>query len=389
MAELAAVREPEWLKERRSDAARRAAELDLPRFKGKAGLGVHGHHEARPRGVRRRRARRGRRERCRPRRDAARGARGRASPRPGRRPRARRRRRAGGRPDRAAADAGRRAHPELVREHLGTIVDAEQDVFTALNDAGWTGGAFVYVPRNVRVEQPIVLTAISDAAGTALHRRVLIVVEEGAEAEVWEQHLSGSTDAETMLTSIVELRVGQNAKLRFVGAQDMNESSWVFGSQRAEVARDGAPGLGDRGLRLRQRQGVHGDAAGRRGLARQGHRRLRPARAPARGLPHAAGARRGQHDVGPRVPRHPRRPLVRGLARDDQGRPGRPADRRLPGVPQPAALQEGARGRDPGPGDPRQRRALHARGGDRPDRPGAGLLPALPRARRRRSPSGS
>ena len=37
MAELAAVREPEWLKERRGDAARRAAELDLPRFKGKAG----------------------------------------------------------------------------------------------------------------------------------------------------------------------------------------------------------------------------------------------------------------------------------------------------------------------------------------------------------------
>ena len=37
MAELAAVREPEWLKERRSDAARRAAELDLPRFKGQAG----------------------------------------------------------------------------------------------------------------------------------------------------------------------------------------------------------------------------------------------------------------------------------------------------------------------------------------------------------------
>ena len=37
MAELATVREPEWLKERRGEAARRAAELDLPRFKGKAG----------------------------------------------------------------------------------------------------------------------------------------------------------------------------------------------------------------------------------------------------------------------------------------------------------------------------------------------------------------
>ena len=69
---------------------------------------------------------------------------------------------------------------------------------------------------------------------------MLVVLEEGAEAEVWEQHLSGSPDAETLLNSVVELRVGQNAKLRFVGAQDMNEKSWVFGTQRAEVARDGS-----------------------------------------------------------------------------------------------------------------------------------------------------
>jgi len=130
-------------------------------------------------------------------------------------------------------------HAELVDEHIGTVVPADQDVFTELNDAGWTGGALVYVPRGRRVEKPIVLTAISDAAGVALHRRVLIVLEEGAEAEVWEQHLSGGDEA-TLLNSVVELRVGQNARLRFVGAQDMNEKSWVFGSQRAEVARDGS-----------------------------------------------------------------------------------------------------------------------------------------------------
>jgi Fe-S cluster assembly protein SufD len=133
----------------------------------------------------------------------------------------------------------REHHPELVDEHLGTIVGAGQDVFTELNDAGWTGGALVYVPRGRRVEKPIVLTAISDQANIALHRRVLVVLEEGAEAEVWEQHLSGG-ESQTLLNSVVELRVGQNARLRFVGAQDMNEKSWVFGSQRAEVARDGS-----------------------------------------------------------------------------------------------------------------------------------------------------
>jgi Fe-S cluster assembly protein SufD len=130
-------------------------------------------------------------------------------------------------------------HPELVEPHLGRIVDGEGDVFAAANDASWTGGAFVHVPRGVRVEAPVLLTAISDAAATSLHRRVLVVLEEGAEAEVWEQYLSGSPDADALVNTVVELVVGQNARLRFVTAQDMNESSWIFGSMRAEVARDG------------------------------------------------------------------------------------------------------------------------------------------------------
>jgi Fe-S cluster assembly protein SufD len=238
LAELAAIREPEWLKARRSDAASRAAVLDVPRFKGKAGweftdiqkldlstftATAPGEGDASAA------------DRVETLLEAPEGA------------------LHLGQVDGRIIDGGDTEdgvivlpltlacehHSELVEEHFGAVVPAGQDVFTELNDAGWTGGAFVYVPRGVKVEAPIVLTAISDAAGTALHRRVLIVLDEGAEAEVWEQHLSGSTDAETLLNSVVELRVGQNARLRFVGAQDMNERSWVFGAQRAEVARDG------------------------------------------------------------------------------------------------------------------------------------------------------
>jgi Fe-S cluster assembly protein SufD len=131
-------------------------------------------------------------------------------------------------------------HPELVEPHLGRIVDADSgDKFVAGNDADWTGGAFVYVPRGVHVSTPVLATAISDAAGVSLNRRVLVVLDEGAEAEVWEQYLSGSTDGETLLNTTIELVVGQNARLRFVCAQDINERSWIFGSLRAEVARDG------------------------------------------------------------------------------------------------------------------------------------------------------
>jgi len=133
----------------------------------------------------------------------------------------------------------RERHPELVEPHLARIVAAD-DVFTRWNEDAWDGGAFVWVPRGVRVDAPILLTAVTAAAGTALQRRVLIVLEEGAEAEVWEQYLSGSDDAETLFNTVVELVVGQNARLRYVCGQDLNEKSWIFGAQRAEVARDGS-----------------------------------------------------------------------------------------------------------------------------------------------------
>ena len=131
----------------------------------------------------------------------------------------------------------RERHPELVEPHLGRVVAAD-DVFTRWNEDTWDGGAFVWIPRNVRVDAPILLTAVTAAAGTALQRRVLIVLEEGAEAEVWEQYLSGDDESETLLNTVVELVVGQNARLRYVCGQDLNEKSWIFGAQRAEVARD-------------------------------------------------------------------------------------------------------------------------------------------------------
>jgi Fe-S cluster assembly protein SufD len=133
----------------------------------------------------------------------------------------------------------RERHPELVEPHLGRVVAAD-DVFTRWNEEAWDGGAFVWVPRGVRVDAPILLSAVSAAPSTVLQRRVLIVLEEGAEAEVWEQYLSGHSESETLLNTVVELVVGQNARLRYVCGQDLNERSWIFGAQRAEVARDGS-----------------------------------------------------------------------------------------------------------------------------------------------------
>jgi Fe-S cluster assembly protein SufD len=130
-------------------------------------------------------------------------------------------------------------YPDLVEAHLGTVV-TRQTPFTARNDAHWTDGSFVYVPRGVELDAPIVLSTVHDQAGTTLHWRALVVLEESASAEVWHESRSADPDADGVLNGVVELVVGQNARLRFVDAQDASEKAWVFGAQRATVARDGS-----------------------------------------------------------------------------------------------------------------------------------------------------
>ncbi len=134
---------------------------------------------------------------------------------------------------RAAAE-----HPQLVERHLGTIV-SNADAFVARNEAGFAGGAFVHVAAGVAVPRPILLTVVHDAERSALDWRTLVVLEDGAQAEVWEQYLSSDAEREGLFNTVVELVVGERARLRFVCGQALSERSWVFGTQRAEVARDG------------------------------------------------------------------------------------------------------------------------------------------------------
>jgi Fe-S cluster assembly protein SufD len=130
------------------------------------------------------------------------------------------------------------SHAELLRQHLGSLVPVE-DPFVARNEASWSDGVLVHVPRGVNVAEPIRVEVPVDASGTAVSWRTLIVLEEGAEAEVWEHWSSPDDEVEALLNSVVELSVGQAATLRYVNTQDISERSWIFATQRAQVERDG------------------------------------------------------------------------------------------------------------------------------------------------------
>ena len=130
------------------------------------------------------------------------------------------------------------SHEELLRERLGSLVSSE-DPFVARNEAAWSDGVLVHVPRGVRLTEPVRIEVPVDASGSAVNWRTLIVLEEGAEAEVWEHWSSPDDEIEAMLNSVVELSVGQAATLRYVNTQDISEKAWIFATQRAQVERDG------------------------------------------------------------------------------------------------------------------------------------------------------
>jgi Fe-S cluster assembly protein SufD len=129
------------------------------------------------------------------------------------------------------------SHAELLQERLGSLVPVE-DPFVARNEAGWRDGVLVHVPRGVKVAEPIRIEVPIDRNGAAVGWRTLVVLEEGAEAEVWEHWSSPDDEVDGLLNSVVELSVGQAATLRYVNTQDISERAWIFATQRAQVERD-------------------------------------------------------------------------------------------------------------------------------------------------------
>jgi Fe-S cluster assembly protein SufD len=125
---------------------------------------------------------------------------------------------------------------DVVGDRFGSIVSLS-DPFVARNEAEWRNGLMVYVPRGQRLTEPVRVKVRQTEDGTAVAWRTLIVLEEGAEAEVWESYESEDSVA-GLFNGVVEIFVGQGANLRYVCEQELSERSWIFATQRAEIGQD-------------------------------------------------------------------------------------------------------------------------------------------------------
>ncbi len=103
--------------------------------------------------------------------------------------------------------------PDFIEKYYAKIAQTDADAITALNTMLAQDGLFVYVPRNVKVDRTIqVINILRSDVDLMVNRRVLIVLEEGAEAKfLFCDH--ASDDRRFLATQVIEAYVGRNANL--------------------------------------------------------------------------------------------------------------------------------------------------------------------------------
>jgi Fe-S cluster assembly protein SufD len=125
--------------------------------------------------------------------------------------------------------------PELVERHYGTVVSG-QEKFAAGNAAAWSDGVLLYVPAGVEVALPLRATVELPAKGAGIHHRTLVVLETGARATFAEDY---SSTEPGYVNTVVELVVGDGARLEYVTTQRHHAETRQFGTHRATIGRDG------------------------------------------------------------------------------------------------------------------------------------------------------
>lgn len=134
-----------------------------------------------------------------------------------------------------------REHPDLVEKYFMTECVAPSDgKFAALNGALWRGGTFIYVPKDVEIEEPFQVVMALAGEGTAIFPHTLVVAERFAYVSLIEETISNEdaksaqgSQGQALNNGIVEIIAGDGAQVRYVEVQRWGENVFNFNTKRA------------------------------------------------------------------------------------------------------------------------------------------------------------
>ena len=136
-------------------------------------------------------------------------------------------------------DTALKEHPDLFQEYFATIIPVGDNKFAALNTAVWSGGSFIYVPKNVKVDIPLQAYFRINTENMGQFERTLIIVDEGASVHYVEGCTAPVYSSDSLHSAVVEIIVRKDAHCRYTTIQNWSNNVYNLVTKRA-VAQAGA-----------------------------------------------------------------------------------------------------------------------------------------------------
>jgi Fe-S cluster assembly protein SufB len=130
---------------------------------------------------------------------------------------------------------GLRKHPDLFRQYFGTVIPIEDNKFSALNSAVWSGGSFVYVPKGIKVDLPLQAYFRLNVANIGQFERSLIIADEGAQVHYVEGCTAPTYTTDSFHSGVIEIIVHKGARVRYSTIQNWSNNVYNLVTQRAYV----------------------------------------------------------------------------------------------------------------------------------------------------------
>ncbi len=138
-----------------------------------------------------------------------------------------------------SSDDALKNYPELFKEYFNNLVKFDENKFTALNGALWSGGSFIYIPPNTKLDRPLQSYFRIDSISLGQFERTIIIVDEGAELSYIEGCTAESHSANSLHAGVVEIYVKRHAKCKYSTIQNWSTDVYNLVTKRAIVMESG------------------------------------------------------------------------------------------------------------------------------------------------------
>ena len=136
-------------------------------------------------------------------------------------------------------DTAVREYPELVKQYFGTVIPANDNKFSALNTAVWSGGSFIYVPPGVTVDQPLQAYFRINQENMGQFERTLIIADEGSNVHYIEGCSAPVYTSDSLHSAVVEIVVKPSARVTYTTIQNWSNNVFNLVTKRARVEAEG------------------------------------------------------------------------------------------------------------------------------------------------------